>query len=76
MSNSSIRLIDRTLSDAPPPGESEPATNGNEGVLHISQSSRFGTSPSDFLMSHPGHSLRDPYLSSEKQSVYSTVKAD
>ena len=35
-----------------------PGSNGNEGVLHIHQSSSITeTSPSDFLVSYPGHLL-------------------
>ena len=36
----SIWLIDRTLSGASTRGQSEPGSNGNEGVLYILQSSR------------------------------------
>ena len=40
------------------PGQSGPGSNGNEGVLHIPQGpSITGTSPSDCLLSYPGHSL-------------------
>ena len=40
------------------PGQSGPGSNGNEGVLHIPQSpSITGTSPSDCLVSYPGHSF-------------------
>ena len=36
-----------------------------------------GTSPSDCLVSYPGHSLGgESYSSAEKQSVYSTTPAD
>ena len=39
-------------------GQSGPGSNGNEGVLRIPQSSSTaGTSPSDCLVSYPGHSL-------------------
>ena len=39
-------------------GQSEPGSNGNEGVLHIPQSSSIAwTSPSDYLVSYAGHSL-------------------
>ena len=60
------------------PGQSGPGIDGNEGVLHIPQSSRTaGTSPSDCLVSTPGHWLvGGSYLSAEKQSVYSTAPAD
>ena len=56
---SSIWPIDRTLSIATTPIQSGPGSDGNEGVLHIPQSpSITGTSPSNFLGSYTGHSLR------------------
>ena len=74
---SSIQPIDRALSGATTPGQSGPGSNGNEGVLHIPQSSSTaGTSPSDCLVSYPGHSLGGSYPSAEMQSVYSTAPAD
>ena len=42
---SSIWPMDRTLSRATSPGQSEPGSDSNKGVLHIT-----GTSPSDCLM--------------------------
>ena len=46
------------LSGATTPGPSGPGSDGNEGVLRIPQSSSIaGTSPSDCLVSYPGHSL-------------------
>ena len=49
---SSIWPIDRTLSGATTPGQSEPRSDGNLGVLSIPQSSCItGTSPSDALLS-------------------------
>ena len=52
------------------PGQSGPGSNGNEGVLRIPQSpSITGTSPSDCLVSYPGHSLGSSYPSAEVQSV-------
>ena len=55
---SSIWSIDRTLSGATTPDQSGPGSDGNEGVLHIPQSSTItGTSPSDCLVSYPGHLL-------------------
>ena len=52
-------------------------SDGSEGVLRIPQSSRnTRTSPSDCLVSYPGHSLVGSYPSAEKQSVYSTALAD
>ena len=56
MQFSSIWLLDRTLSGAISPGQSEPESNGNEGVLRILHSSSInGTLPSDSLMSYSGH---------------------
>ena len=58
MQFSSIQLIDRALLGATISGQSGLGTNGNEGVLRIPQSSSItGTSPSDCLVSYPGHSL-------------------
>ena len=50
--------MDRALSGTTAPGQSGPGSNGNEGVLRIPQSSSIaGTSPSDCLVSYPGHLL-------------------
>ena len=52
------KLVDWALSGATTPGQSGPGNDDNEEVLCIPQSFRItGTSPSDFLVSHPGHSL-------------------
>ena len=73
----SIYPIDRALSGATTPGQSGPGSNGNEGVLRISQGpSITGTLTSDCLVSYPGHSLEESYPSAEKKSVYSTAPAD
>ena len=53
----SIRPIDRTLSGATTLGQSGPGNNGNDGVLHIPQISKAGTSPSNGLMLYPGCSV-------------------
>ena len=46
------------LSGATTSGQSGPGSDGNEGVLRIPQSSSTaGTSPSDCLVSYPGHLL-------------------
>ena len=59
---SSIWPINRTLSSVTTPGQSAPGSNGNEGVLHIPQSSSITrTSPSDCLVSYPGYLLRESY---------------
>ena len=65
---SSFRTIDRTQSNATTPGQSEPESDSNEGVLHIARAS-----PSDCLDSYPGHSLGEFYFSAKMQSVYSTA---
>ena len=78
MSNSSIWPIESTLSGATTPGQSGLGSNGNEGVLCIPQSlSITGASPSDCLVSYPGHFLEwVSYLSVKMQLVYSTAQAD
>ena len=58
MSNSSIWLMDRTISGATTLGQSGAESDGNEKVHGIPQSSSImGVSPSDSSMSNPGHSL-------------------
>ena len=74
MQFSSIQPIDRALSGATILWQREPGSNGNEGVLSISQSPNItGTSPSNFFMSYPGHLS---YPSAEVQSVYCTAPAN
>ena len=54
----SIWAINRALSGTTTtPGWSGPGSNGREGVLHIPQISKAGASPSDCLISYPGHLL-------------------
>ena len=73
----SIWPIDRTQSGFTTTGQSGSGGIGNEGVLHIPQSSRITwASPSDYLVLYPRHSLGDSYPSVEKPSVYSTAPAD
>ena len=68
---SSIWPIDRTLSVATTLSQSGPGSDGNEGVLGIPKSSHItGTSPSDCLVSCPGHSFSESYSPADKQSVY------
>ena len=64
---SSICPIDRTLSGATTPGQSRPGSDGNEGLHCIPQSPTItGMSPSDCLVSYPGHFLgRGCYPSTE-----------
>ena len=77
MSNSSISTIDKTLSVATTPGQSGPGSNGKEGILNISQSSKAGASPTASLMKSSGHWWRGgAYPSAEIQLVYSTVPVD
>ena len=55
------------LSGATTPSQSGPGSDGNEGVLHISQSSSItGTSLLDCLVSYPGHSFGGSYPSAKK----------
>ena len=76
MSNNSIWPKHKTLSGASTPGHSGPGAHGNEGVLHIPQSSSITEgSSSDCLVSYPGHWLGESYLSVEMQSVYSVAPA-
>ena len=66
--------MNKALSGATIPGQSGPGSNGNEGVLHIPQSSSItGTSPSDCLVLYPGHSLEGDLT---LLSVYSTAPTD
>ena len=65
------------LSGATTPGQSGSGSNGNEEMLCIlKRSSITGTSPSDRLVSYPGHTLEGSYPSEEVQSVYFTPPAD
>ena len=74
---SSIWTIARILSGATTAGQSGPESDENEVVLCIARSSGItGASPSDCLVSHPGHPLEGSYPSAEMQSVYSTVPTD
>ena len=74
MSNSSLWLIGRTLSDVTTPGQSGSGSDGNERVLCILQSSIItGASLSDSWMSYLGHSLGEFYPPAETQSMYSAA---
>ena len=58
-------------------GQSEPGSDGNEGVLRILQSPNITeASPSDCLVSYVGHSLGESYPSAGKQSMYSAAPAN
>ena len=64
------------LSGTTTPGQSGPGRDGNEGVLHIPQSSSITeASPSTCLVSYAGHLLEESYPSAEMQLVYSTAPA-
>ena len=76
MSNNSFWPTDRTLSSVTTPDQSEPGSNGNEGVIHIPQSFMAGAEPSDCWVSYPVHLLGKFYPSAEMQSMYSTAPAD
>ena len=74
---SSIWPIERTLSGTTTLDLRRSRSNGNEEVLYIPQSSSITlTSPSDCLVSYPGHSWGESYPSAEKQSVYSIAPAE
>ena len=45
-----------TLTRTTTSGQSGHGSNGKEGVVHITQSSNTEGSPSDGLLSYPGHS--------------------
>ena len=67
------------LSGATTPGQSEPGSNDNEGILRIPQSSSItGTSPSDCLASYNQNTRWEAgsYPSTEMQSVYSAAATD
>ena len=67
---STIWSIDWILSGATTPGQSGPGSDGNEGVLLISQSSSItGTSPSDCFVSYSGYSF--PFCSGAAGVYYS-----
>ena len=58
MQFSYIWTIERTLLGATTLGQGGPMSDGNEEVLHIPQTSSITrTSPSDCLVSYPGHFL-------------------
>ena len=64
MSSTSIWLIDRSLSGLTTSSKSGPGSDGNEGVLcNLQRSSITGSSPSDCLVSYPGHLLGESYPS-------------
>ena len=67
----SIQSIDRTLSGATIPGQSQPGRDDNKGILCIPQIPRItGASPSDCLLSYARNFLGEFYHYAQKQSVY------
>ena len=73
----SIWPKDRTLSGASTLGQSGSGRDGNKEVIRIPQSPNITrTSPSDCLVSYPGHSLRErSYPLAVMQLVYSAASA-
>ena len=70
-------LIDKTLWDDTNSSQSGPGSDSNEEVFCIPQSSSITeASPSNCLVSYPGHSLGESYPSAEMQSVYSAAPAN
>ena len=52
-------------------GQSRPESNGNEGVLHILQTSQTETSPSDGLESYPGYLFKEGFSRDTVSIFYS-----
>ena len=66
----SIWPIDMALLGATTLGQSGPASDGDEEVLHIPQSANItGTPPSDCLVLYPGYSLRGGVLPLCREAV-------
>ena len=61
-SNCSIWAMDRTLTDTTSASQSGPWSNGNEGVINITQSSRTWAWSSDCLLLLTGHSFVGRHL--------------
>ena len=58
------------------PEQNEPEENSDEGVIPIPQISNIGASPSDGLVSYPGHALEVALPFTEMQSAYSLSRDD
>ena len=69
-----VGFSDGTITSATPPGQGEPVSKGNKGVVHIAQ--KTGASPSDVFVSYLGHSLGGSYPSAKVHSVYSIAPAN
>ena len=67
--NRSIWPIDGSLTGTTTPDRSGLGSNGNKGVLYISQSSRTEASFSDGLVSYPGRLLEVGVFSHERDKV-------
>ena len=77
MSNRFNWPINRNLSGATTPSQSELGSDGNKAVLHIPQGSSNTAAPSSgCLMLYSGHFMDESYFSADMQSVYSTASAD
>ena len=77
MQFSSIWLIERALSGTITSGKSEPGIDDSEVLLSLQSFSITETSPSDFLVPYPRHSVEwGVYPFAEMQSVYSTSPAN
>ena len=70
MPNSSICLIDRTLSGATTPSQSGPGSDGYEAPALLEPQHQI------FLISYPALSLGESYPSADMQSVHSTTPAN
>ena len=73
--NSSIWPIDRTLTGTTPLGQSEPESNGNEGVIYNPKAPGVG-SCYQMQFSVISSTLADGGVLAEMQSVYSTAPDD
>ena len=72
----SIWPIDRTQSGARIPGESEPGSNGKDGVLYILQSSKAWASPSDTACSNKRLPILELSYQCSQKYVFPSSKAD
>ena len=71
-----LNICIRLITDTTTPVQNGLGSNGNQEILHISQSYRMGASASDGLVSCPGHLLMGLYLSAEMQSSDSPAPAE
>ena len=59
--------MDGTLSSASTLGQSEPGSNGNEGVINIPQIFRTGVSPAVSFVLYSGHLIWFPFFNRNKR---------